>query len=169
MHTTTNPAIAAAADQTEAVVDHVRRLTSSNRLLADPEAGDRYIIECLSENLRAQESTHDYSSEQNVIGPRAVARIVRADHAEGEGGWPPAAGVTILEDAARAGSVRSSDICYRCLDPLRRVPARLQPCRTLWIGKGTYIAEFHFCEANCVPYFERIFPTIEWKVDARAV
>ena len=68
--------------------------------------------------------------------------------------WPVRFG---LQASATGASIRSA----ACL--------RLQPCRTLWIGKGTYIAEFQFCEANCVPYFERILPTIEWKVDARAV
>jgi len=61
------------------------------------------------------------------------------------------------------------EICYWCLDPLRRVSAREQVCRALSIGKKTYIAEFHFCEANCVPFLERVFPTIECKERTVAV
>lgn len=53
----------------------------------------------------------------------------------------------------------------RVLLPLPRPAAQergsSQHCRALWVGKGTYIAEFHFCEANCAPYIERIFPSVE--------
>lgn len=96
-------------------------------------------------------------------------RIVLADHAEGEGGRPPPAEGAILVYEDRPAFSRRSEFCYRCLDPLRKSVARPQPCRPLWVGKGTYIAEFHFCEANCAPYIERIFPSVEWKERVRAV
>lgn len=170
MHTTTNPSVAAAADQIEATLANVRRLTARNRLLADPVAGDQYVIDCLTVNLHAQWAAIDeIDFETDGTLPTAFPRVVQADHYEGEGGWPPPAEANRLNDETKPIATRRRGICYRCLDPLRRSPAREQLLRTLWVGKGVYIAEFHFCESNCVQFFERILPTIEWKVNPRAV
>lgn len=172
-----SPSLAAAVDQMEATMQTVRRLTEANRLLADPQVGDPYIIESLALNVHGQWTEVDHERlDRELVHPGSVPRVTRADHVEEIRGWELEAhtvlvpGVNEVTPPTNRGRFRPAfDFCGRCKNPLHPEHAARRPYRVLWVGKGVYIAEFHFCEEVCVPYFERILPTVKWEDRPHAV